>query len=337
VLTVTAPAPTTGAVRPETRFSYSPLQAYYKQSSGGSPAASGQNVYRLTATSACQTLSTCTGAADEVKTTISYGPQTAGTANHLLPVSATSGNGTGTLAATAAATYDNVGNRLTVDGPLAGTADTTRYRYDSARQLVGTVSPDPDGAGALKDRAVRLTIRPDGQVSKQEVGTVVDQSDTAWTNFSVAQTVDVTFDTYNRPVTSKLSAGGTAYALTQTSYDVLGRVDCTAQRMNPSIYGALPASACTLGTAGSFGPDRIGKAIYNDAGQIVQQKVAVGTTDEAVERMLTYTSNGKVQTVKDAENNLTTYEYDGHDRLSKTRYPSATTGRGPARPPTMSF
>src|SRR5205085_1606014 len=31
-------------------------------------------------------------------------------------------------------------------------------------------------------------------------------------------------------------------------------------------------------------------------------------------------------TVKDAENNLTTYEYDGMNRLSKTRYPVPTKG-----------
>lgn len=29
--------------------------------------------------------------------------------------------------------------------------------------------------------------------------------------------------------------------------------------MNTAIYGSLPASACTLGTQGSHGPDRISK------------------------------------------------------------------------------
>jgi YD repeat-containing protein len=33
--------------------------------------------------------------------------------------------------------------------------------------------------------------------------------------------------------------------------------------------------------------------------------------------------NGLVATLKDAENNLTTYQYDGFDRLSKTLYPTA--------------
>jgi YD repeat-containing protein len=41
-----------------------------------------------------------------------------------------------------------------------------------------------------------------------------------------------------------------------------------------------------------------------------------------------YTSNGKLLTATDAEGNKTTYEYDSHDRLAKTRYPSPTKGSG---------
>ena len=40
----------------------------------------------------------------------------------------------------------------------------------------------------------------------------------------------------------------------------------------------------------------------------------------------TYDSLGRLSTVKDAENNLTTYEYDGMNRLLKTRYPVPTKG-----------
>lgn len=123
-----------------------------------------------------------------------------------------------------------------------------------------------------------------------------------------------------------ISASGTNYALTQTGYDALGRLDCSAVRMNTAVYGSLPASACTLGTQGTFGPDRIGQFIYDAAGQVTQNKVAVGTTDAATERVLTYSSNAMLATLKDAENNLTTYEYDGFDRLSKTRFPLPTKG-----------
>jgi len=54
--------------------------------------------------------------------------------------------------------------------------------------------------------------------------------------------------------------------------------------------------------------------------------VAVGTSDAATERTLTYSSNGMLATLTDAESNRTTYEYDGHDRLAKTRFPITTKG-----------
>jgi RHS repeat-associated protein len=310
VTAVTQPAPTVGAVRPEVRASYTQVTS-----------ASGDLVYMLTGTSACQTTASCSGGSDETKASASYN-------SNLLPTSVSSGNGTGTLTASSAMTYDPAGNLLTTDGPLSGTADTTRFRYDAARRQIGTTSPDPDGAGSLKMRATRTTYRPDSQVSKQELGNVNSQSDADWALFTTAQTVDIGFDSNARPVTSKLSAGGTDYALTQTSYDALGRAECSAVRMNTAIYGSLPASACSLGTAGSFGADRIGKTIRDAAGQVTQLKVAFGTGDEANERTLTYSSNGQLATLKDAENNLTTYEYDGHDRLLKTRLPDTTKGAG---------
>ncbi|HKH43215.1 MAG TPA: hypothetical protein VKM72_00980, partial [Thermoanaerobaculia bacterium] len=303
-LTVTAPAPTTGAVRPTTTYSYA-------QFSG---------VYLPTGTSACQTLASCTNGADEARVTLGYDARGNAT-------SITGRNGTGTLSVTSTATYDGMGNMLTVDGPLAGTADTTRYRYNTARDVIGTVGPDPDGAGTLKHRAVRNTYT-NGLMTRQELGTVNSQSDPDWAAFAPAETVDITYDANARGTTQKLSGSGGAVALTQFSYDALGRSDCVATRMNPAIYASLPASACSLGTAGSNGPDRIGQTIYDFAGQVTQNKVAVGIADAATERTLTYTSNGELATLKDAESNLTTYEYDGHDRLVKTRLPNPTKGSG---------
>ena len=83
VLTVTLPAADASRVRPQTRYGYTSLQAYYYN--GGSIVASGQPVYRLTSVSACRTTASCTGGTDERKTTIDYGPQTTGVGNNLHP------------------------------------------------------------------------------------------------------------------------------------------------------------------------------------------------------------------------------------------------------------
>ena len=319
---ITRPAPSSGAVRPETRYSYtSGLYAQYKNISGTlvnftTP------LTRLTGASTCQTLTSCAAGLDEVKSTVSYGTP------NLLPVSVSTGSGNGTLTATSSFTYDGVGNRLTVDGPLAGTADTSRARYDAGRQRVGAVGPDPDGAGPLKNRAERLTYNLDGQVTKAERGTVNSQSDPDWAAFAPLQAVDVSYDTNARPIKNALSAGGTTYAVSQTSYDSGGRLDCSVIRMNSAIFGSLPASACTAGTSGSAGPDRISKMSYDADDHPLKTTSAYGTSVQADDATATYTDNGKVGTAKDAENNLTTAEYDGFDRVSKTRFPSTIKGAG---------
>ncbi|MEH3098734.1 RHS repeat-associated core domain-containing protein [Sphingomonas adhaesiva] len=94
--------------------------------------------------------------------------------------------------------------------------------------------------------------------------------------------------------------------------------------MNSSVYGALPASACTLGTTGSQGPDRISKNVYDAAGQLVQVRKAVGTPLEKADVTYSYTLNGKRGYVIDAKGNRSKLEYDGFDRQSKWLFPAAT-------------
>jgi RHS repeat-associated protein len=311
LLTVTQPDPGTGT-RPQTRLSYTQVTS-----------ASTDPVYMLTGTSACAsgTAPSCLGTANESKSSALYN-------SSLLPYSAQKGDGTGALTATSAMTYDPRGNLLTVDGPLSGTADTVAYKYDSADQQTGIISPDPDGGGSLKNRAIKLTYRSDGQVSKQELGLTNGQSDSDFAAMTVSQTVDITFDTNSRPITSKLSSGAPAYALTQTSYDMLGRVDCSAVRMNPAIYGSLPSSACSQGAAGSFGPDRITKIVYDAADEVAQLRVAVaatGVSDPGVaERTLSYTSNARVEYLIDANGQKSKAVYDGFDRQQCLIYQSTT-------------
>ena len=105
-------------VSPQTRYTYT--------------LANGE--YRVTGVSQCQTTSSCSGTADEVKTVIAYN------ADGSVYWTAT-GNGSETLVATTTMAYDSIGNLATVDGPLSGNADTVRTRYNTARQVVGTISP----------------------------------------------------------------------------------------------------------------------------------------------------------------------------------------------------
>jgi RHS repeat-associated protein len=305
---VTLPAPTSGANRPQTRYGYT------------LDSASGVN--RLTSLSQCQTGASCAGTSDEVKTAIGYDSNGNVTSQSV-------GAGDASLTANTAMTYDALGNMLTVDGPLSGTGDTTRYRYNAARQVVGTVSADPDGTGSLKNRAVRTTYT-NGLPTKVEQGTVNSQSDSDWTAFSTLQEVNTAYDANARPVSEGRAAASTTYALTQASYDALGRVQCVAQRMNPTYFSSLPSDACTLGTTStSYGADRIVKKTYDAAGQVTLVQTGYGVSGIQSDDVTTaYTNNGKVASVTDAESNKTSYVYDGLDRLYQTQYPSSTKGAG---------
>jgi hypothetical protein len=74
-------------------------------------------------------------------------------------------------------------------------------------------SPDPDGGGSLKHRAIRTTFDAAGRATKQELGTVNSQSDPDWAAFAALETVDIGYAGW-RVTSRKLSGGGTAYALT---------------------------------------------------------------------------------------------------------------------------
>jgi RHS repeat-associated protein len=312
LLTVTAPAPGGSGDRPQTRYSYSAVTAV-----------TGQPVTLPTGVSSCASGSaagspSCIGTAAESRTVIAYD------SDNLRTTSVTQRNGDNSVSATSAFTYDAIGNTLTIDGPLSGSADTIRFRYDLARRTIGAVGPDPDGGGSLKHRAVRTTYT-NGLPTSVEQGNVNSQSDGDWAAFAPAQRVEQIYDANARPVAQRLISGSTTYALSQTSYDALGRTRCVAQRMNPATFASPHTNACETGTEGSFGPDRISRIGYDGISRVTLVEAGVGTAAAANERATTYTANGQVATVTDANGNRTTYVYDGHDRLSRKRMPDPST------------
>lgn len=319
VLTITRPAAPNG-VRPQTRYTYAQESAYYKDASGNMVA--GPAMWVPTEIAACQTTASCAGGADEVRTTIDYGSTQNG--RNLLPVNIT--NASGSLSTTVTTGYDSRGNVTLVDGPLATSVDTQYYIYDSLGRRKGAIAPDPDYGGLMRNRAERYSYNAEGQIIKIETGTTTGGTEAALTAMTVLDYVELQYDSNGRKVKETLkTAAGTAKALTQYSYDSKGRLECTAQRMNPSVYGSLPTSACSLSTQGSAGPDRITRQHYNGADRVLKQTEGLWTNDQRDSWTATYTDNGQVQTLTDANQNRTTNIYDGHDRLYETRYPHKTT------------
>ncbi len=210
---------------------------------------------------------------------------------------------------------------------------TSAMRYDELGRVVGTIAPDPDGVGGLAYAATRTTYDAAGRPIKVETGELASwQSESIapaqwqlYTTFTVLSSVETTFDALDRKVKELVKGSdGIVVSVTQYSYDVVGRLDCTAQRMNPAVYGSLPASACTLGSEGGQGPDRITKNVYDAAGQLLKVQKAVGTSLQQDYVTYTYTNNGKQASVKDANGNLASMTYDGHDRQTRWTFPSKT-------------
>jgi len=85
----------------------------------------------------------------------------------------------------------------------------------------------------------------------------------------------------------------------------------------PAVWGTADAT---------YGNDRITQNTYDAAGQVTEIDQAVGTGDQRAYARYTYSPNGKQKTITDANSNLTTFDYDGFDRLYQTTYPSPATG-----------
>jgi RHS repeat-associated protein len=198
-------------------------------------------------------------------------------------------------------------------------------RYPEPR-MTGMTSPDPDGAGTLKPRAQKATYDPKGRVTQVEVGNVNSQSDADWSGFTSAQQVTTTYDGADRKTQETLTAGGGTYQVSQYSYDADGRLDCTALRMNSATWGSLPGACSQSVSIAPF--DRITRHSYDVADQLTKVQTAYGTPDQSDEVTRGYTNNGQLASVTDAEGNKTSYEYDGFDRTSITRYPITTVAAG---------
>ena len=229
------------------------------------------------------------------------------------------------------------GGAIALAAPASAQSDfTTHYRIDAAGRITGTISADPDGAGGNPPQAVRNTYDLAGRLIKVETGTLATWQSEAvapvnWSGFTAHKVLDTVYDGVSRKVKEVLSSAGTAYTVTQYSYDTYGRLECVAVRMNPAVFGSLPASACTHGTAGSAGPDRITRNFYDAAGQLLKVQKAVGTDVQIDYARYEYTPNGKQKAVIDANGNRAEFAYDGHDRRAKWTF-SSPVSAGVANP-----
>jgi len=312
---VQAPAPTTGAARPEVHYGYTvPLQAWFKDSTGTVTNSGHDAVTLPTTTTTCVTGAWPCSTANQVVTELDYygGPS----ATNLLVQYSTVKSGTGSPSSTTTYAYDNIGNVTSVTDPVN---NVTPFFYAADRQSLGYRSPSLDGLTTSIRPAVVIHYNGDGLRDSTSYGSY----DPTTSGFTPRRVEYVGFDSAGRKTLDGLSDGTTNFAITQYSYNGAGRLDCTAQRMNSATFGSLPSSACTLGTAGSYGNDRITHYVWEYAGLLGYTQSGYGTTSQRTDISYIHTLNGQLATMTDAKGNVTSYNYDGHDRLLRTCYNTA--------------
>lgn len=311
LLAKTLAAPTPGAARPQIRHTYTPLSARYKNSASGF--VNGPPVYRLTRSAQCVAASSC-AANDEFRMTTNYDQAAAG--NNLMVLSRSVGSDA--LSSTTSFLYDLVGNKTQVDGPRTDVNDLTDMTYDLDRRPRIKILADPDGSGPLSRPAMLNSYGTDGSLARVDDGTTTLPNGS---DFVALESVTYLYDGAGNRVRET-----TAATLTQFSYDAMNRLTCTAERMNPASFGALPASACSLSATGSFGPDRITQLSYDMKGRVTLQKKAVGTSLQQDFKTTAYTANGKIDWIEDANGNRSDFSHDGFDRPSRITFPHPTMG-----------
>jgi RHS repeat-associated protein len=216
--------------------------------------------------------------------------------------------------------YDAAGRVLSIDGPRPGADDAQYFRYDVIGRKTWEI-------GALAPNGLRIAKRftyrdSDDQVTAVETGTLPDASSSTLT---VIERTDMIFDSRRYLIREAVSAGGQTLKVTDRSFLNRGLADCTAVRMNMAALPAATATgACSLGTQGTQGPDRITNNDYDSAGQLLTVQRAFGTPLVQNYVRYTYTLNGKQQFVTDANGNKAQLQYDGHDRQSHWYFPSKT-------------
>ncbi|HEX8644908.1 MAG TPA: RHS repeat-associated core domain-containing protein [Allosphingosinicella sp.] len=213
----------------------------------------------------------------------------------------------------------------------SATPDTSYSRFDAMGRTTGTISADPDGAGPLPRLAVRNSYDAQGRLVRVEHGRLSAwQSDAVapadWAGFTADRVAETQYDAAGRKRRETVAAAGAVEALTEHSYDAIGRPRCTALRTDRSRF-ALAADACMQVSQIAGAPDRITRTVHTLAGEVAQVRTGVGVLGAggAGEAEITngYTANGQRRFVIDGNGNRAEFRYDGHDRLARWVFPSA--------------
>lgn len=190
---------------------------------------------------------------------------------------------------TSSVAIDQVGNVISEDGPRAD-ADVTSYAYDRLRRPTLLTAPTTT-SGTPK---ILHTYDKDGRLIRTQQSLGGD-----WITSSI------TYDTRGLPIGSVGSDG----SLTSFSYTDLGQP-----------YEAVETVD---------GAERRSRRAYDALGRMTSVREGVGSPLEQAIASYSYSPDGQVLTQTDAGGHISTFCYDGFNRLVERRYPDPLNGLAP--------
>jgi RHS repeat-associated protein len=235
------------------------------------------------------------------------------------------------LNATSAFRYDAYGKAVSSTNPLGSIKQSN---YDGFENLTSSIADFGPG---------RLNVTTSS-------GYDVTGNVTAATDPNGRATT-MTYDGARRPLTRTAPAPfnfGSNLVQTTNSYDADGHLTAVTRSNGPTnqvVTTSYTRTGQILAVTDANNNPTTRTYDLNDRLQSVTQPVSAGITRltrfnyDTLNRLLslidntgntaeqyTYTANGKLATFTDARGNLTSYSYDGFDRLSQVTYPIGSTG-----------
>jgi RHS repeat-associated protein len=236
------------------------------------------------------------------------------------------------LNATSTFTYQGFGQVVTAIDPLL---TVTRYRYDAFGDVISvTRDSGSNGLNQLTTMAysptgdVILATDPNGHITastydaNRRLASVTSPGSSAAPNGLVTS---FSYDPNGRLLRTQRSANGTVLTTTSATYTLTGqRATATDARGNVTSYAYDSLDRLQSVTQPvAPGASRVTRYAYDAMSRRIQVSNPAIQATPLVQQ--SYTPDGLLATLTDANSHTTNFAYDGLDRLATTTYPDTST------------
>ncbi len=218
---------------------------------------------------------------------------------------------------TAITAHTGWGAPLSVNGPRTDVTDVFTFTYDNAGRPLTEIHALGNKVEHIYDangRETKTCVQA-GSGTATSCASATNANQTYWV---VSET---TYSLTSQTLTTKDPDGFISF----TYYDTLDRPQVTVDaegRATRTVYDAAGRPVKIIRAWDGL-TDGTG-ATLDCATMRANYDPSTGTLQQCYQQY-TYAPSGQIATVEDANGNLTTYEYDGFDRLFRTRFPDKAT------------